>query len=239
MISYPDTFVRPDQVGGWIPPYAPTYRFPGEFIDAAHAALARGPLKDGMLIQLRKHGWWGSMIPGWLRREDALKLYELAYFADAPMLELGSYNGLSTSILSRANLKSPNPQNIMTVDLDPACTRATWHTLKSLRLHHHVIATSADATELVRQAAAAGRQYGFVFIDHSHAYGPVHAVCQTLTEITLPGGFCLFHDFNDARNCDPNNQDYGVYQAVQAGLDLNRFEFYGIFGCTGLYRARR
>lgn len=61
-------------------------------------------------------------------------------------------------------------------------------------------------------------------------------MCRELDKITAVGGFCLFHDYNDAKN-NQAEHDYGVYQAVMDGLDLARFEFYGIYGCTGLYRA--
>src|ERR1700728_4334116 len=41
-------------------------------------------------------------IPGWLAPEDALKLYELAYFSPGPILEIGMYCGRSTTILATA-----------------------------------------------------------------------------------------------------------------------------------------
>jgi hypothetical protein len=59
-----------------------------------------------------------------------------------------------------------------------------------------------------------------------------------LPAIVGSGGFCLFHDFNDRRNEDPDEPDYGVHRAVADGLDPESFEFYGIYGCSGLYRAR-
>ena len=99
-----------------------------------------------------------------------------------------------------------------------------------------VTARTADATLAVREHAENGRQFGFVFIDHSHAYAPVYDVCLMLSRIVAPGGFCLFHDFNDSRNRDPNDDDYAVFQAVEDGLDRQRFEFYGIYGCSGLFR---
>jgi hypothetical protein len=83
------------------------------------------------------------------------------------------------------------------------------------------------------------KQFGFIFIDHSHAYTPVYEVCRALDGLVTLGGFCLFHDFNDIRNRDRNDIDHGVYQAVRDGLDKERFEFYGIYGCSGLYRRVR
>lgn len=180
----------------------------------------------------------GKSIPGWLRREDALKLYELAYFAGGDILELGSYQGLSTCILAQASRESPHRKRVYSVDLDPAAVALARRHLRLRLLARAVRLTCGDALTLVRQQAAAGKKFAFIFVDHSHAYEPVYEVCRELGKIVLPGGFCLFHDFNDARNRDAANEDYGVYQAVRDGLSSNEFEFYGIYGCAALFRAR-
>jgi len=211
-------------------PYLPTYDFPSPHIDETHGVIANAPLKEDSLIQMPNGQWFASAIPGWLRREDALKLYELAYFASGDILELGSYHGLSTSIIARATLNSSKPKHIESVDLDPACTKATKNNLKRLGLLKLVNARTADAVVAVEEYAAKQAQFGFVFIDHSHAYQPVYDACKALVRVWL------FHDFNDHRNRDATNKDYGVYQAVMDSLDMNQFEFYGIYGCTGLFR---
>jgi methyltransferase family protein len=236
-VPHPETFLRLDAVGTAIPPYRPTYPFEGPYIDSFHRQLAEGPLKDGFLIQLKNGTLLGRTIKGWLRREDALKLYEIAYFAEGDILELGSFEGLSTSILSRASRNSPRPKSIETVDLSPRSVFMTHWNLLRQGLRRGVRPLRGDATLEVRRRAEAGRRYGMVFVDHSHAYGPVYAVCRALDRIVSPGAFCLFHDWNDPRNYDPADEDYGVYQAVTGGLDPARFEFYGVYGCLALYRA--
>lgn len=234
MQSHPESWLSIEELGSCMPPYVPTYNFSPPFIDRAHREIANCP--NGTLIQMRNRRWLRRVIPGWLRREDALKLYELAFFANGDVLELGSFHGLSTCIIARAALNSPTPKHVESIDLDPACTKATQKNLRSLGLLGQVTVRSADAAAAVRDYAATERQFGFVFIDHSHAYTPVYEVCQALHLVASPGGFCLFHDFNDIRNRDPNDKDYGVYQAISDGLDKERFEFYGIYGCTGLFR---
>ena len=236
MNSHSQSWLPVEELGKRMPPYAPTYDFPPPFIDQAQRDIADCPLQDDTLIQMRNRRWFGKVIPGWLRREDALKLYELSYFAGDDVLELGSFHGLSTAILARAARNSLTPKHIETVDLDPACTEATRKNLKALGLLDQVTVRSADAVIAVREHVASRKRFGFIFIDHSHEYTPVFEVCQVLGQITVPGGFCLFHDFNDLRNLNPDDKDYGVYQAVRAGLDQEQFEFYGIYGCTALYR---
>ena len=237
LARHPESFLRLDEVGSVIPPYRPTFPFPGPYIDPFHRHLGESPLKDGLLIQLKNSSFWGQTIQGWLRREDALKLYEIAYFAEGDILELGSFHGLSTSILSRARRRSQHVKIIETVDLSPRSILMTEWNLRRQGLKRGVRTFVGDALLEMKRRARRGGRYGMVFVDHSHAYGPVHSVCRELTSIVLPGGFCLFHDFNDPRNYDLADEDHGVYQAVVDGLDAARFELYGIYGCLALYRA--
>jgi SAM-dependent methyltransferase len=236
MRRHPESFLALEDLGTRIPPYQPTYAFAGPYVDAAHAALTQGPFKDGFLIQRRDSRWLGRVILGWLRAEDALKLYELAYFASGPILELGSYHGLSTSIMAEAVRNARHSEQLFSVDLDRAAVRAARFHLWRSGLVANVHVERRDAMEALRSHVAAGRRMALVFVDHSHEYQPVYDVCRALPEIVRPGGFCAFHDFGDLRNRDATNQDYGVYQAVTDGLDPVEFEFWGCYGVVGLYR---
>ena len=242
MHKHVETFVGLEEVGIAIPRYRPTFDFPTDFINASHKFFSTCPLKGGFLIRIEngQRNWLGKpkYIDGWLRREDALKLYEMAYFASGDILELGSYHGLSTSILSQANQESPRWKNIYSVDLNRSYVDMTNRNLHRKGLMQNVHTICHDAIVIVRRMAAEGKRFSFVFIDHSHAYEPVYQVCRELGKIVFPGGFCLFHDFNDSRNRNSGNKDHGVYQAVMDGLSPDEFEFCGIYGCTGLYRAR-
>src|SRR5262249_44886716 len=84
-----DSWIAPAEIGTRIPPYRRTIAGPG-FINEHHRFFAVCPVKEEILIDID--------IPGWLRREDALKLYEMAYFTNGHILELGTYQGLSTAI---------------------------------------------------------------------------------------------------------------------------------------------
>jgi hypothetical protein len=210
-------------------PYLPTFPFQGEFINANHGFYASCPRKGGLI---------DVGIEGWLWPEDALKLYELAYFAPGDILELGCYRGLSTSILSQANRDSGMRKRILSVDLDPPSVVAAQNQLAATGLSANTEGIAGDAAERCGDLAAAGRQFAMVFVDHSHAYPHVLSVCRQLSGIVAPGGFCLFHDYKDKRNTDVNDTDYGVPQGIRDGLDANEFEFYGIFGGSALFRKR-
>ena len=238
MKTHVETFLDKKDLGSKIPPYQPNFDFSGAFIDTYHQTISESSQTDNSLIQIKSRKFFGKVIPGWLRREDALKLYELAYFTKGDILELGPYNGLSTSILAKAVINSGQSKQICSVDLDSSYVKATMRNLRSMGLHKDVTVICDDAATAVKQFAAKNQRFGFIFIDHSHAYEPVYKVCRELVNITEAGTFCLFHDFNDARNNNPDNKDYGVYQAVIDGLDHSQFDFFGIYGCTGLYRVK-
>ena len=236
MKSYPETYLQLDQLGKVIPAYQPTHDFPGEYIDEYHQEIANLP-REGALVQVRFHPWFNKVVPGWLRREDALKIYEMAFYSKGDILELGSYHGLSTALMAKAIKNSGNLQQIETIDLAPQCVRRTRRNLILMGLNRNVTAIHANAVTQVIDYGQMGKKFGFAFIDHSHAYEPVYQVCLELRKVMVDGGFCLFHDYNDEKNRDEENVDYGVYQAVNEGLSSEEFEFYGIFGCTALYRA--
>jgi len=230
---HPDTYLEPDSVGKPIPSYKPTFPFTG-YVNDHHRFLseARNP-ETGLLLLtapgLLEHGA-GAPINGWLRVEDALKLYELAYYSEGSILELGSYEGLSTCILAQAITDSGRPGSISTVDI--TYRQAVADNAAACGLASRIDIITADAVAAVRSLSA--RRFSFIFVDHSHAYKDVKAVCPLLRNIASPGAFVLFHDYYDARN--GKDGDYGVFQAVTENLP-NQFQFCGVYGCTGLYRA--
>jgi len=238
MYANPESFMQPAELGSRFPSYYRTFEFPGEFINESHKYFSICPIRDGILIDIRDRPTDGAVIEGWLQREDALKLYEIAYFVTGDILELGSYHGLSTSILARAVQDSPHKKNVFSVDLDMDHVRIASQHLREMGLKSYVITMCGEAVSTMKGLVSAGTKFDFVFIDHSHAYDPVYSVCRELGDVLRPGGFCLFHDFNDSRNRDADQKDYGVYQAVMSGLDTKRFDFYGIYGCTALYRFK-
>jgi cephalosporin hydroxylase len=235
--KHPETFLKLEELGRQFPRYQPTFELDKDFIRSRDAFLLNAQ-QNGGLIQIRTRKWFGSTIGGRLRLDDALKLYEMAYYTTGNILELGSYHGLSTMVMAHAINKSPQKKKIFTVDLQPQSVNTTNKNLRSAGLKRFVNALCGDASAIIKQFSDHNQKFQFVFIDHSHAYEPVYAVCQVLQNIIVPGGFCLFHDFNDARNRETSNNEYGVYQAVRQGLNPNAFDFYGIYGCAALYRAK-
>jgi predicted O-methyltransferase YrrM len=208
-------------------PYRKTYDFDGDYIDAAHRALTECPTQHGMI---------DLGIEGWLLPADALKLYELAYFGGGDVLELGSYRGLSTSLLASASVNTGRRDAIYSVDLSPEAIVGSQATMKGRPGAERVSFLQMDGDSALAKFIKARKRFRFAFVDHSHRYEHVKSACALLPQVLVPGAFVLFHDYNDYRNPMPNVDEYGVYQGVRDGLDMTRFEFWGVYGCTGLFR---
>jgi cephalosporin hydroxylase len=218
-------------------PYAATYAFNGPFIDAYHRRLADSASNDPAALALFTGKlWWKEKIRGWLRIEDALKLYELAYFCEADILELGSFHGLSTTILASAVRNAGTGRRVFTVELDPVSCQNTLMTLRRQRLVGHVTQLCTDAVAGIERLAGQGSRMGLVFVDHAHTYEAVTAACRAIPAVTAPRGFVLFHDFNDERNGIGGDDDYGVLAAVTENCVPSAWEFCGVYGCAALYR---
>jgi len=222
-LSLPDTSVdrRFDR------PFCKTYDYAGDFIDRQHQSFITCPERDGMI---------DIGIDGWLLPDDAMKLYEMAYFSNGNILELGTYRGLGTSIIASAVNAAGSVSKIISVDIDPEHIDHAKISLQGRPGWKQTRLIVDDANAAIAGFSAKNETFGFAFVDHSHRFEDMIPTCQRLRHIVSPSGFALFHDFNDPRNPDPNNDDYGVYQAVTYGLDQQFWEFWGIYGCAALYR---
>jgi hypothetical protein len=220
MIQHLYTFMKIEELGKRIPEYGPTYPISG-YIDAFHESLAHCKL-NGKNIDLR--------IDGWLLREDALKLYEMAYFCQEAILGLGTYHGLSTYIMAQAAQNSPYEKSITSVDLSLDALAVARKNLRGLNVN----LICAKAEEIIKDLETQRNRFALAFVDLSYSYEPVYHVCKEIDAVILSGGFILLHDWNDVRN--GKDPDYGVYHAARDGLKQGRWEFNGCYGCTALYR---
>ena len=211
--------------------YQPTFGFSG-FLDRQHASWATWPLNGDRILQHR--------IFGWLRRADALKLYEMAALCDGDVLELGTHQGLSTHIMAAAIESFGGERRIDSFDLDPAFVAKARENLAAEIGAGIVRIEVGEAGAQCRRFIAEGRCYGFVFVDHSHFYGAMCEICRLLPAIVCPGGFVMFHDFTDPRSRafveGMPEPDFGVLAACRDCLSSASFQYLGAFGCSGLFR---
>ena len=227
----PDLSLSKNETGMYHPEYQKTYHFDRDYINKNHKYYAECPVIDGTLIDIG--------INGWLRRADALKIYELAYFSSEAVLEFCSYQGLSTSIISQANYDSGLKKEIHTIEINDSFLQISKQNLLLRGLEKNVFFHLSDSSDSLKKLTKEYIKFGFVFIDHSHEYQPVLEVCRSLPDLLMDGGFCLFHDYISRNTFNLETKDFKVYQAVNDGLDKKIFRFYGFFGCTALFRMVR
>ena len=208
-------------------PYRKTYDYAGDHLNEQHRAL---------VSKLHPSGMIDIGIEGWLLPDDALKLYEMAYCCGGDILELGAYRGLSAFVMNGACNDSLQQNTIVSIDLDHDAVDLSRALVHATPGGKRAWFYQDDAASAVRNLAGIKRQFSFAFVDHSHRYEHVFEACQSLHRVVALDGFALFHDFNDPRNSQEAEHDYGVYQGVMDGLRSDRWEFWGIYGCTGLFR---
>lgn len=212
-------------------PYVRTFQFPRDTIDEFHTRLATAPLG-------RKGVNFGIDIglDGYLARAEAMKLYELAYFGAGDVLELGTYMGLSASIIGNA-LRSRGDGTLHTCDISTVYSRTAqqclkWHPARPF-IHFH----TGDAPTFLDRMIAQGRTFGLVFVDHWHSYEQTHAVAIRLPRLVRPGSFVMFHDYNDPCARDPEHP-HKVFQAVRDGLDKDMFQLCCVVASSAVFQRR-
>jgi len=212
-------------------PYRRTFQFPGDTIDEFHARLANAPLG-------RKGVSFGIDIglDGYLARAEAMKLYELAYFGSGDVLELGTYMGLSASIVGNA-LRNRGGGELHTCDISTVYSRTAqrclkWHPARPF-IHFH----TGNAPTFLDRMIAQQRTFGLIFVDHWHSYEQTHEVAIRLPRLVRPGGFAMFHDYNDPSARDPAHP-HKVFQAVRDGLDQDMFQPCCVAASSAVFQRR-
>lgn len=211
-------------------PYIPTYPFNGDYINENHEFYANCERTQNQCsLSLN--------IEGWLYYQEALKIYELTYFSQNNILELGTYKGLSASIILQAMRDNNKGLILDTVDTNADFVELAKKNLKDKfddisNVNFHVY----DGNLLLDTFILRNKKYGFVFVDGGHGYKNVYKNAMRLNRLLVPGGFALFHDYADRRNFQ-NDSYYGVYQAAHDALLTNgRFAYCGVFGKSALFR---
>jgi predicted O-methyltransferase YrrM len=198
--------------------YRASFRFDGEWVDEAHATMP-----DVV-----------RAVPGWLRDEDVLKLYELARLSPGPILEVGAYRGKSAVVLASALRAAGGAGRLVSLDIDPDALASARSVVRERGLQDRVVFVRGTLQALVR--AHPGIRPGVVFLDGDHSLKGVRRDLATLEALVPIGALMLFHDYLDERNEDPRVGHIDVLRGVQKSWVVRDCEFAGVFGCCGLYR---
>lgn len=204
--------------------YAPSYDWGASLLSDRHARIA-----DAV---------WH--IPGWLDPEDALKLYELAFFAGGPILEIGTYCGRSTVVLATAVADAARGIPVISVDTDPTCMVQARRAAEVHGVTAHVTLVCASAESLF--AALPGFSPSLVFIDGDHSAAGVTADLAALEGRLAAGALLLFHDYlprdiPDTTGFAVSAAPIEVAETLERSWVTDGCEFAGTFGRCGLFRV--
>jgi predicted O-methyltransferase YrrM len=170
-----------------------------------------------------------------------MKLYEMAFFSDGDVLELGTYHALSTSFIAQALLNAGHGHRCDSIELDPRISAQAFRHLDRAGLNCVVELHVGDGAEVCRRLGALDRSYGFAFVDHSHSYEDVFTANGVLKGLVKPGGYALFHDYTDPRNSlrtglGDHPDEFGVRNACDTAFADGSFRFVSTCGACGLYQ---
>ncbi len=179
-------------------------------------------------------------IPGWLAPEDALKLYELAYFSTGPILEIGMYCGRSTTILATAVADRGSAVPIISIDTDPFALSMTMRSLKMHNVEDRVILACSSIQAFVY--AMPSLAPSLVFLDADHAEAAVRADVDTLRQCAQPGTLLMFHDYlpmvlPETEGFPISVGPIEVKEAVSGSWIAAEGKFAGTFGASALFQA--
>jgi hypothetical protein len=189
-------------------------------------------LEDGQRLALSAVG----AVPGWLADEDVFKLYELAYFADGPVLEIGTYAGKSAITMALAVRDAGRPGPIVSLDVDAEILGTAATTATACGVGERLVLVRGTAESFLD--AAPGFAPSLVFVDGDHSTAGLARDLAALHDRVPSGAVLLLHDYADPENEDAAVPGFGVRQAVERSWVAGECEFGGIFGNCALFRRR-
>ncbi|HEY7145522.1 MAG TPA: class I SAM-dependent methyltransferase [Streptosporangiaceae bacterium] len=179
-------------------------------------------------------------IPGWLMPEDALKLYELAYFTTRPILEIGMYCGRSTTILATAVADRGHQIPIISLDTDPFALSMTLRSLQMHGVEQHVLLSCSSVQSFVKTIPEFAP--GLIFLDANHAEAAVRADIDSIRQCTRSGSLLLFHDYlpmvlPETEGFPVSAGPIEVKEAVSSSWIATDAKFAGTFGASALFQV--
>jgi predicted O-methyltransferase YrrM len=198
--------------------YEPNYRTTGAFISEAHSRASE-------LV---------ADVDGWLREEDALKLYELAFWAVGPILEVGTYRGKSGVLMATAARDAGSSAVVISLDTDGEAQARAEAAARSHGVHGRLWPVLGSVAAFF--AANPGFAPSLVFLDGDHSYDGVSRDLNTLSRHLPTGALLCLHDYFDPRNERSDCAEIDVRRAASESVLIRDCVFCGVFGASAVFR---
>ncbi len=168
-------------------------------------------------------------IQGKLMEGDQYKLYEAAYFARGPLLEVGRLHGKSTAVLAMGLRDGDGEGPFYSVELNDKYEPLAEAHLDKRGLLELVTLVRGNSSTAI--AALPGR-FDTVFIDGDHSYEGFARDLQALAGRIAQGGVAMFHDCFHPEN---ETGAYGVARALAERAESMGLAYRGRFGGMAVY----
>jgi len=169
---------------------------------------------------------YGKLMPG-----DQHKLYEAAYFARGPVLEIGRLHGKSTAVLAIGIRDGDVKVPFYSIEIQDKHRSIAEGHLRDRGLLNLITFVQDDSATAI--AALPGR-FDTVFVDGDHSYEGVMRDMDALEDRIEPGGVVMFHDPFHPENENAGGA-YGVASALRERADDLGLAYRGRFGGMALY----
>jgi len=186
--------------------YRPSWKRQGLYLGEEHAGIFEAT-KD---------------LPGWQDPADSEKLYEMAYYNGAVILEIGVFGGRSAVVELKGALRSAQERSTAIpqyfgVDLDPAAIPRSRQTIARHGLQKHCVLYQGTLGQFHRDIPIVPTM---VFVDGDHNYAGCLADLKLLRGFLATGTPVLCHDYQGIE---------GVRRAVDDAVKQGGYEIVGHF----------
>jgi Methyltransferase domain len=204
--------------------YEPIYRSfePSLYVPELGAHGFLGPAHEAIPAEV--DGIYGKLSPG-----DQYKLYETAYFARGPILEIGRLHGKSAVILAMGLRDGGADVPFYSLELEDKHRPIAEGHLRDRGLLDLVTLVQGDSSTSIAQLPDG---FDTVFVDGDHSYEGCTRDLRALEGRIDPGGVAMFHDCFHPENA---SGAYGVARALDERTEDMGLAYRGRFGGIALY----
>jgi predicted O-methyltransferase YrrM len=187
---------------------------------------------DGLFINAQHEAIFAQLsdMRGPLEQADYFKLYELGYFAEGTVLEIGRLAAKSTVLIAMGLRDAGKSHTFCSIDVKTP--PIAEQNLETHGLRDRVLLLEGDSADTVKLISG---RFDSVFVDGDHSYEGVTRDIFALRNRVLMGGAVLFHDYYHGANADPANEGMKVAKAVDKHTPHSRLGFRGGTGAIAVY----
>lgn len=175
-----------------------------------------------------------ASLKGWMFTEELVWLYGAALGlkergVPGEILEIGSYQGLSTVALAQAGKVTCVDTWLGGLDNMPAhdSFSAFWANISSMGLTEQIEIVRGDSREVLPLMRSVGEKYRMILVDGDHSYETAKADLVNAWELLSPGGILVADDMFTDDVPTAEKVGYRFVGVTRACVELGGFKLLG------------